>query len=254
MSGFPYQPIVMDSVMEPIARGWLEQSNTQDSREAFWQFKRARLLGEAIPADPQMSSRRWSADGTSRRPSAVSSRRPTTASAGRSSRCGMPHPASSRRLPASAAAPPQRAAGRTYPGVVMQSLTIALALCNVDGTLAPLAPYRALVGARRRAGRPVAGSHRLAAARRGRQGRAGAAGRPRRDAPSGDARRLVSRRSGSTSSGELAKFRRDVVDQDDSVLGVRLPGDAGSCATRSSSALEGLTSAVMATRSDDTGV
>ena len=56
MSGFPYQPIVMDSVMEPIARGWLAQSNTQDSREAFWKFKRARLLGEAIPADPKVIS------------------------------------------------------------------------------------------------------------------------------------------------------------------------------------------------------
>ncbi|TPX05206.1 hypothetical protein FJ656_07775, partial [Schumannella luteola] len=44
MSGFPYEPIVMDSVMGPIARGWLTDSTTVESRAAFWKWKRARLL------------------------------------------------------------------------------------------------------------------------------------------------------------------------------------------------------------------
>ncbi len=142
MSGFPYQPIVMDSVMEPIARDWLRQSNTQESREAFWRFKRSRLLGEALPADPTVISamiRGWyvakalgwlkvDADGGERGPGLAlwdpESRR----------HADFPRPLLDTR----------RTQPYDYPGVVLQSLTIALALCNTQESLEPLRPYQIL--------------------------------------------------------------------------------------------------------------
>lgn len=142
MSGFPYQPIVMDSVMEPIAREWLRQSNTLDSREAFWRFKRSRLLGEAIPADPSVIAamiRGWYA--------AKALTRLKVDAGG-----GERGPAISVWDPASrtyAAFPQPLLNGRTtppqdFPGVVMQSLTVALALCNSEESLEPLRAYRLL--------------------------------------------------------------------------------------------------------------
>lgn len=141
MSGFPYQPIVMDSVMEPIARGWMSQSNTEDSRHAFWQFKRGRLLAESIPADPKMIAamiRGWYVAKTLNRLKAeeqgergvkLSVWDPQTRR-----HVSFPHPLLDLRNTPSI----------DFPGAVMQSLTIAIALCQVDGTLAPLAPYKVL--------------------------------------------------------------------------------------------------------------
>lgn len=142
MSGFPYQPIVMDSVMEPIARDWLRQSNTQESREAFWRFKRSRLLGEAIPADPTVISamiRGWyvakalgwlkvDQDGGERGPG-LSLWDPAARR-----HVDFPRPLLDTR----------RTQPYDYPGVVMQSLTIALALCSSQESLDPLRPYQVL--------------------------------------------------------------------------------------------------------------
>ena len=142
MSGFPYQPIVMDSVMEPIARGWLRESNTQHSREAFWKFKRARLLAEAIPAEPDVIMsmiRGWYvAKALSRLEvdNQHGERGPKLGVWDEASRrvAHFPHPLLSAR----------NAAPHDFPGVVMQSLTVALALCNSEGSLEPLAAYRAI--------------------------------------------------------------------------------------------------------------
>ncbi|MFE1645717.1 tubulin-like doman-containing protein [Microbacterium sp. P01] len=142
MSGFPYQPIVMDSVMEPIARGWLAQSGTQDSREAFWKFKKARLLGEAIPADPAVVAtmlRGWyvaKALGQLKVESGHGEKGPKLGvwNTLRRAYAWFPHPLLH----------PRNAQPHDFPGVVMQSLTIALALCNSEESLEPLAAYRAL--------------------------------------------------------------------------------------------------------------
>lgn len=249
MSGFPYQPIVMDSVMEPIARGWLGQSNTQDSREAFWQFKRARLLGEAIPADPKVISsmvRGWyvaKALGRLDSNTEQGERGPKLAVWDAASRtlAGFPHPLLHRR----------NALPVDYPGVVMQSLTVALALCNVDGTLLPIAPYRALAALGGEQGGP---SPALTSwLQRGTVDR-GAPVPPadRAGTAEGD---LASRQTAVRDylTGELQRFRRDVVNQDDSVSVYDYPV-SWEIRDEIISALEGLTSAVMATRSDDTGV
>ncbi|MFT4234097.1 MAG: tubulin-like doman-containing protein [Microbacterium sp.] len=142
MSGFPYEPVVMDSVMEPIAREWLRQSNSQESREAFWKFKRSRLLGEAIPADPSIIAsmiRGWyvsKALGWLQVDSTDGDRGPGLKLWDPASRqaAPFPHPLLSTA----------KVHAFDFPGAVMQSLTIALALCNSQESLAPLLPYQVL--------------------------------------------------------------------------------------------------------------
>jgi hypothetical protein len=50
----PLQPIVMGSVMEPIARTWSRLGPKKDSRVAFMKWRRGRTLSEAIPAHPDV--------------------------------------------------------------------------------------------------------------------------------------------------------------------------------------------------------
>ncbi len=44
-------PIVISSVMAPIANAWAKVNKSSNSRSAFWQWKRARLIHEAVPMD-----------------------------------------------------------------------------------------------------------------------------------------------------------------------------------------------------------
>jgi hypothetical protein len=143
MSAFPYQPVVMDSVMEPIARTWLAQSSTRDSREAFWKFKRARLLGEAVPADAAVLAsmlRGWfvaKAFGWLYPVSIDTARGPELAVWDASSRKkeGFPFPLLH----------PGIAEPHDYLGVVMESLMIAMVACSAQSSTAPLRPYQALM-------------------------------------------------------------------------------------------------------------
>ena len=48
----PYEPVVFDSLMKPIAEEWGDRSKTADGREEFWSWRRARELPEFIPAAP----------------------------------------------------------------------------------------------------------------------------------------------------------------------------------------------------------
>ena len=50
----PYQPVVFDSLMKPIAAEWGSRSKTADSRAEFWRWRRARALPEALPLSPAM--------------------------------------------------------------------------------------------------------------------------------------------------------------------------------------------------------
>jgi len=249
MSGFPYQPIVMDSVMEPIARGWLGQSGTQDSRQAFWQFKRSRLLGEAIPADQRVIAsmiRGWYVAKTLNRlpvPEQHGERGPKLSIWDAASRrvADFPHPLLSAR----------NAQPQDYPGAVMQSLTIAIALCQVEGSLAPLDAYKALAALGGEQGAPAPAltewlQH----------------GRVEKGAPEPTAGRAGSATGTLTDrqrsvrdylETELDRFRMDVVDQDDHVSVYDYPV-TWELREQIVEALEGLLSTVMATRSDDLGV
>jgi hypothetical protein len=48
----PYEPVVFDSLMKPIAEEWGDRSKTADGREEFWRWRRARSLPEFIPVSP----------------------------------------------------------------------------------------------------------------------------------------------------------------------------------------------------------
>ena len=48
----PYEPVVFDSLMGPIAAEWGARSKTPDQRAEFWRWRRARPLTEALPFSP----------------------------------------------------------------------------------------------------------------------------------------------------------------------------------------------------------
>ena len=143
MSAFPYQPIVMDSVMEPIARTWLAQSSTIDTRAAFWKFKRARLLGEAIPADAAVFAsmiRGWfvaKALGWLDQIGQDSARGPELTVWDASARKPAPFPYPLLH--------PGIAEPYDYPGVVFESLMVAMVACSAQSSTTPLRPYQALI-------------------------------------------------------------------------------------------------------------
>jgi hypothetical protein len=143
MSAFPYQPVVMDSVMEPIARTWLAQGSTINSREAFWKFKRARLLGEAIPADAAVLAsmlRGWfvaKALGWLDRVGVDPARGPELSVWDASGRQQEKFPFPLLH--------PGIAEPHDYPGVVMESLMVAMVACSAQSSTAPLRPYQALM-------------------------------------------------------------------------------------------------------------
>lgn len=48
----PYEPVVFDSLMEPIASEWGVRSTSADDRAEFWRWRRARSLTESLPLAP----------------------------------------------------------------------------------------------------------------------------------------------------------------------------------------------------------
>jgi hypothetical protein len=143
MSGFPYQPFVMDSVMEPIARGWLAESNNVNSRAAFWKWKRSRLLMESVPADPEVIEsllRGWYVAKALRQLSVVAdddARGPALSvwDPEALEYAHFPHPLLY----------PGIAPSNDYPGIVLESLIVAMALISSEGSLKPLRAYHVLM-------------------------------------------------------------------------------------------------------------
>jgi len=50
----PVQPIVLQSVIKPIAEQWTSSRDNNATREQFWRWRRARALPEFIPASPEV--------------------------------------------------------------------------------------------------------------------------------------------------------------------------------------------------------
>ncbi|MPV50626.1 hypothetical protein GCG21_11540 [Pseudactinotalea sp. HY160] len=48
----PYEPVVFDSLMRPIASDWGSKKVTDVDREEFWRWRRARPLPESLPLHP----------------------------------------------------------------------------------------------------------------------------------------------------------------------------------------------------------
>jgi len=143
MQKHPYQPIVFSSIMQPIAKQWASSSNNLDTRDTFWKWRRARPLGESIPAARSVVEsmiRGWYVAKTlGQLDSDLSdtNRGPRLSIYGgpENGIVNFPHPLLDR--------------GQAKPfdllGIVLQSLTIALAQCNGLQTLAPLFAYHRLM-------------------------------------------------------------------------------------------------------------
>ncbi|MDO8147521.1 tubulin-like doman-containing protein [Isoptericola sp. b515] len=65
--GAPYEPVVFDSLMRPIASDWGAKNKAPDSRAEFWRWRRARPLNEFLPMSPEVLDamiRGWFVAGT----------------------------------------------------------------------------------------------------------------------------------------------------------------------------------------------
>ena len=139
----PYQPIVMDSIMEPIWRTWLKHRVTMATRENFLQWRRARPLFETVPAsggNKRAILRGWyiarvlgQLDQTFDDPVLGPHIKIWSLKTNRFE--SFPYPLMH----------PGIAAPADYPGVILGSLSIAMVLCNSTGNLEPLIPYHRLI-------------------------------------------------------------------------------------------------------------
>lgn len=48
----PFQPVVFESIMRPIAQDWVARQATVQSRSSFWKWRRARPLTRFVPMSP----------------------------------------------------------------------------------------------------------------------------------------------------------------------------------------------------------
>jgi hypothetical protein len=143
----PVNPIVMGSLLEPIASEWISASTSYASRSNFMNWRRGRELPEAIPAQEE----RWSAmlrgwhvarllnllendvkhaSYTDKGPKVSIWVDPTKTWK------NFPYPLHSSHIARN---------GEDYPGVILDSLIIALSACYSKHSLEPLDPYKKLM-------------------------------------------------------------------------------------------------------------
>ena len=140
MQGKPVQPLVMTSVMQPIATAWQSQSSSANGRLNFWRWSRARLLSESVPMDREAYEamiRGWfvarftGMDKVEEDPGLGPK---ISIQSATGNYLDFPHPllyaGSLKTL--------------DYPAAVIESSIIAQALCSAAGSLAPLEAYRRL--------------------------------------------------------------------------------------------------------------
>jgi hypothetical protein len=147
LTGYPVQPMVLGSVMAPIAQEWVSSSGSAIARANFMQWRRGRSLGEAIPAAPAVWNqmlRGWyvaklfsQLKDESVKDSAFTERGPKIGVwvDGGKQFADFPYPL---LYPNIAPVP-------DYPGIIMESLSIAMVNCYVETSLSPLAPYHRLL-------------------------------------------------------------------------------------------------------------
>ena len=139
---FPYQPMVMDSLVQPIAEQWQGARNNPKTRESFLKWRRARSLTEAIPLAEDIRDqmlRGWYVAKTLSQVSDSTSNALLGPELSIWSGIGaaslkFPHP-----LMHSGFCPPF-----DYPAVILESVSIAIVMCNAEGGLDPLKPYQRL--------------------------------------------------------------------------------------------------------------
>ena len=135
--------MVMDSLVQPIAQQWLACRNEPEKREAFLKWRRARTLRESTPAAPEVAAtilRGWyvakilgqlvaKTDDIMRGPEISVWIGPGNKMA------NFPHPLMHKGF-----TPPF-----DYPGTILKSISIAIIMCNAEGSLNPLVSYHRLL-------------------------------------------------------------------------------------------------------------
>jgi hypothetical protein len=147
LTSYPVQPMVLGSVMAPIAQEWVSSSGSAIARANFMQWRRGRSLGEAIPAAPTVWNqmlRGWfvaklfgQLKDDSVKDAAFAERGPKIGVwvDGGKQFADFPYPL---LYPNIAPVP-------DYPGIMLESLSIAMVNCYVETSLSPLAPYHRLL-------------------------------------------------------------------------------------------------------------
>ncbi|PFG44791.1 tubulin-like protein [Isoptericola jiangsuensis] len=139
--GAPYEPVVFDSLMRPIASDWGAKNKAADSRAEFWRWRRARPLHEFLPLSPEVLDamiRGWFVAGTLKHltlgDGAATVYVPEETGVG-----GKHLPFPSPTLRNLAVDGPEGLA------VVLESIVLALVDVNSQESLQPILPYTRLV-------------------------------------------------------------------------------------------------------------
>ncbi len=144
-TGYPVQPMTLGSVMNPIAKAWLADSGQRDSRSNFMMWRRGRPLSESIPASPDVWPKMLTGWYVAKLFGYIKQDKDDPSFDEKGPRLslwidggkkhvGFPYPL---YFPNVAPTP-------DYPGIVMESLSIALVNCYSEGSLDPLLPYKKL--------------------------------------------------------------------------------------------------------------
>lgn len=141
----PYQPIVMSSVVEPIAKEWVASQSLKDNRESFMKWRRGRTLSETIPAHPEVWQKMLRGWYVGRLLNQVTQEEGASAKEmGRSVSIWAGTADGSVSFPFPLHAVSVKSTD-DLPGVIMHSLQIALVNCYTENSLEPLLPYHRLL-------------------------------------------------------------------------------------------------------------
>ena len=136
----PYEPVVFDSLMRPIAEEWGVRSKTPDLRQEFWRWRRSRPLAEFIPVAPAIRRamiRGWftaSLLGQIRLDAGTAEIYISSQTGGSGQWGAFPEPLLVDNI----------VAQHQYLPAVLQSLPIALIEVSAQADLRPVDPYRQL--------------------------------------------------------------------------------------------------------------
>lgn len=145
-TAFPLQPIVMSSVMGPISQTWGASASRKISRTNFLKWRRARSLGESLPASPQVWRQMLRGWYVARLLNQLKLEKDDLAydemgpkvsvwvDPG-SNYVNFPYPLMYANL----------APVSDMPGIVLESMIVAMANCYTEHGLKPLTPYHRLL-------------------------------------------------------------------------------------------------------------
>ncbi len=136
----PYEPVVFDSLMRPVASEWGTRNKADDTRAEFWRWRRSRPLPEALPMAPSAISamvRGWFVAGSLKQlelsPSGVKIFVPSEVGRG-GAYADFPWP-------------PLQATSHDSPDVLpalLESISLAMVAVNTSESLDAIKPYARL--------------------------------------------------------------------------------------------------------------